>query len=187
MSERHATVPGEGDLPAAFLERLPDIEQKLVGAVRRCCPPWLAAQADDLVQAAMMKVVEHSRRNPASPEVTGAYLWRVAYSSVVDEIRRHRRRREVRLTGEADAAPEPATDAPGPDRHADSRAIGAAISDCLKGMLPERRQAVTLHLLGHTVPEIARLLGWNAKRAENSVYRGLSDLRSGLAERGITP
>jgi RNA polymerase sigma-70 factor (ECF subfamily) len=179
-------VSEERALSAEFLDRLPEIEQRLIVAVRRTCPSWLAAQADDLVQAAMIKVVEKARRNAEAPEVTPAFLWRVAYCAVVDEIRRHRRRREVPLAGEADGAPEPPATAPGPDRCADSHAIGVAIAGCLKRMLPERRQAVTLHLLGHSVPEIARLLGWSVKRADNSVYRGMSDLRRGLAEKGIT-
>jgi len=181
------SVAEEPAVPPQILARLPEIEQKLAAAVRSCCPRWLATQADDLVQGAMIKVVERSRRNPLSSEVTPGYLWRVAYCAVVDEIRRHRRRREVPMSDDADGVPEPPNPAPGPDRHADSRAIGAAIAVCLRDMLPERRQAVTLHLLGHTVPEIARLLGWNPKRAENSVYRGLADLRSHLTERGITP
>jgi RNA polymerase sigma-70 factor (ECF subfamily) len=91
-------VAQEGALSAEFLERLPEIEQRLVGAVRRCCPPWLTAQADDLVQAAMIKVVERERRNPVVSDLTPAYLWRVAYCAVVDEIRRHRRRRVKRAT-----------------------------------------------------------------------------------------
>ncbi len=181
------SLPEHGALPAELLERLPEVERQLVAAVRRCCPPWLAAHADDLVQEAMIKVVERARRRPGAPEVASAYLWRVAYSALVDEIRRHRRRREVPLAGEADGVPELPASEPGPEREAGSRAIGVAIAECLHGMLPERRQAVTLHLLGHTVPEVAKLLGWSQKRADNAVYRGLADLRCALADRGVTP
>lgn len=174
-------------LPAHLLERLPEIQRTLTAAVRRTCPPWIAAQVDDLVQAATIKVLDRARRSAGPQDLTAAYLWRVGYCSVVDEIRRSRRRREVPLSGEVDGGLDPPAPGPGPERHADSRAIGAAIAECLQGMLPERRQAVTLHLLGHTVPEVARLLGWNGKRADNTVYRGLADLRNALAERGITP
>jgi RNA polymerase sigma-70 factor (ECF subfamily) len=36
------------------------------------------------------------------------------------------------------------------------------------------------------VPELGRLLGWNAKKAENLVYRGLADLRGCLTEKGVS-
>ena len=68
-------------------------------------------------------------------------------------------------------------------------AIAAALSLVPPGgrlVLP-RRLAVTLHLQGHTVPEAGSLLGWNAKRAENLVYRGLADLRDCLAGKGVRP
>jgi RNA polymerase sigma-70 factor (ECF subfamily) len=177
----------DDSLPAEFIARLPEVERKLVAAVRRCCPPWLSADADDLVQAAMIKVLDRTRRDPAAAEVAPAYLWRIAYSAVVDEIRRRRRRREVPLEIEGDGACELPSPTPGPDRWASSRALGAAIADCLGRLLPVRRQAVTLHLLGHTIPEIADLLDWSAKRADNNVYRGLTDLRRCLDRKGVSP
>ena len=50
-----------------------------------------------------------------------------------------------------------------------------------------RRLAVTLHLQGHSVPEVGRLMGWSAKKADNLVYRGRADLRECLELRGIRP
>jgi RNA polymerase sigma-70 factor, ECF subfamily len=52
-------------------------------------------------------------------------------------------------------------------------------------MVAPRRHAVTLNLQGHSVPDIGRLLGWTAKKAENLVYRGMADLRSCLSSKGI--
>jgi RNA polymerase sigma-70 factor (ECF subfamily) len=78
--------------------------------VRRVCPPWLSAQADDIVQVAVLRVVEIARRGEGTGGFRSSYLWRVAYSVTVDEIRRLRRRREVGLE---DAAA--ATDLPGFD------------------------------------------------------------------------
>jgi len=65
--------------------------------------------------------------------------------------------------------------------------VGRAIRDCLLGLVTPRRLAVTLHLQGHTVPQAAEVLGWDAKRTENLVYRGLADLRVCLARKGVTP
>ena len=76
---------------------------------------------------------------------------------------------------------------PAPDAAAHGREIGRVIRDCLALMKEERRTAVTLHLLGHSVPETGRLLGWAGKRAENLVYRGLADLRDCLTGKGLAP
>ena len=42
--------------------------------------------------------------------------------------------------------------------------------------------AVTLHLAGLRIPEVARATNWTVKTAENLIYRGLDDLRRLLGE-----
>jgi RNA polymerase sigma-70 factor (ECF subfamily) len=159
------------------------LRQQLVRSVRRVCPGWLAASADDIVQAAVVKVLHLQQESEGERRLATSYLWRLAYSAVVDEIRRRRRLREVPMA-DADEM-SPADRAPDPERAAHGREIGAAIADCLAGLVLPRRLAVTLHLQGHTVPEAGMLLGWSAKRAENLVYRGLADLRACLAGKGV--
>jgi RNA polymerase sigma-70 factor (ECF subfamily) len=154
----------------------------LEGAVRRVCPDWLAAQADDIVQVALMRVLAAHDDSV----VAAAYLWRAAYTAMVDEIRRQRRRREVGLedAGHEGEAPASLDD---PERSVRAREIGQGLRDCLHRLLEPRRLAVVLHLQGHTVPEAARILGWAGKRVENLVYRGLFDLRRCLTAKGLTP
>ena len=77
--------------------------------------------------------------------VAASYLWKATYSATVDEIRRVRRRRESaldELPGSDLHAPEHSN----PDRRAASRETGAAIRECLGGLIRDRRLAVTLHL-----------------------------------------
>ena len=192
--------------------RWEQLRADLVRAVRRQATGPLASRADDIVQAAMLKVMDLVRRSSAvsggapsissaSPEgnreLTSFYLYRVAHSALIDEIRRLKRRREVSLdTGgrESDEdGSEPLPEAAAlaanddPERAASSRQLGAAIRDCLAVMKAERRVAVALHLQGHSVPEAARRLAWAAKRTENLVYRGLADLRQCLVGKGLRP
>jgi RNA polymerase sigma-70 factor (ECF subfamily) len=68
-----------------------------------------------------------------------------------------------------------------------AREIGRGIRACLAAISDDRRVALTLRLLGHSVPEAARQLGWPGKRVENLVYRGLSDLRACLERKGLKP
>jgi RNA polymerase sigma-70 factor (ECF subfamily) len=162
------------------------LRQDFVKAVGRLCPGWLASQRDDLVQAAVMRVMQIASRQPeGDAELTTSYLYRVAHSALVDEIRRANRRQETALDeGDVDGV---ATSPQNPERSAASREIGRGIQGCLAGLHRDRRQAVALYLQGHSVPDAARLLGWPAKRTENLVYRGLADLRECLVAKGIEP
>jgi RNA polymerase sigma-70 factor (ECF subfamily) len=117
--------------------------------------------------------------------LSSSYLWKVAYTATIDEIRRQRRRNEVALEEGADGpATAPALD---PERTRSAREIGEALQSCLGVLAEPRRLAVTLHLLGHSVPEAGRILGWESKRVENLVYRGLADLRRCLEGKGVRP
>jgi RNA polymerase sigma-70 factor (ECF subfamily) len=124
------------------------------------------------------------RRSEGNAEFSSFYLRKAAYSAVVDEIRRARRRREIALE-ERDTEDGFTGEQPGPEQLYRGLEAAAAIRDCLGRLIRPRRLAVTLHLQGHRVPEVARLLGWSPKRAENLVYRGLVDLRECLDGKGI--
>lgn len=160
------------------------IRATLERAVARHCPPWLADRADDLVQQALVKLMQGKGEELTS--LSNSYLWRTAYCVTVDAIRQERRRREEALSEGVAQAP---SRAPRADPEAGVRAgeIRMAMSDCLGRMLDKRRRAVTLYLQGHTVPETARLMGGPVKAADNNLYRGLADLRKCLRSKGVTP
>jgi RNA polymerase sigma-70 factor (ECF subfamily) len=165
------------------------LRKELARAVARICPRWLADQRDDLVQAAVMRVMQvvgaRADGGEGNAPVSSSYLYKAAHSALVDEIRRVRRRRETDLEGEVF---EPAAvETTNPERAAASREIGEGVEDCLTRLVPDRRLAVTLYLQGHSVPESARVLDWPAKRTENLVYRGLADLRDCLRSKGLRP
>jgi RNA polymerase sigma-70 factor (ECF subfamily) len=158
----------------------------LVRIVERVCPAWLANRRDDLVQAVVMRVMEIQRAREGTAELSPFYLRKAAHSALIDEIRRQRRRREVPMDADG-LAPEPASVQPDPERHSSGRQAGRAIRDCLATLVRPRRLAVVLHLQGHSVPELGGMMSWSVKRAENLVYRGLSDLRRCLERKGMTP
>ena len=122
-----------------------------------------------------------------------SYLYRVAHSVLVDEIRARRRKPEVALEiqdpEDSHLSPAETVAAPGanPEDRARSAEIGQATRDCLGRLVEDRRRAVVLHLAGHSVPDAAGLLGWAAKRTENLVYRGIADLRRCLEQKGLRP
>lgn len=155
---------------------------RLEVAVRRVCPSWLRESQDDLVQMVAMKLL----RAGSYGDHPDAYLSRVAYTVVIDEIRRRRRRHEV---GMSPSLPHRLRDSasPSPEVQARGAEVGEILLSCLARLSDDRRRAVTLYLQDHSVPEIASLLGWERKRASNLVYRGLSDLRTELRRQGLAP
>jgi RNA polymerase sigma-70 factor (ECF subfamily) len=172
--------------PIQFPADVEEVRRHLMTAMRRVCPTFIADEAEDLVQRAMIKLMTSEGKIEENPAYSASYLWRVAYTAVIDEIRRRDRRREVPLI-EDSANTIPASSQPDPEREATSRGIGDAIRDCLRNMVDARRRAVTLHLVGHTGPEIARLLDQRSKQTDNLVYRGMADLRRCLSGKGVTP
>jgi len=149
----------------------------LRAAVAHSCPAELASQREDLVQAALLRVLEHERAGEHNVVRTASYLWRVAFSAAADELRRQRS--EVgRRSMSADLREPKEASVPGPE-------LGLGIRDCLTRLAEQRRAAVLLHLEGFRAEEVSRVLGWDLKRIRNLTYRGLADLRRCLADKGL--
>ena len=155
-------------------------------AVARVCPRRLAAQRDDIVQTALLRVLDVLRRGEQGGIRSSSYLWQVAYTVTVDELRRVSRRREVSLE-EGEVIAMPVRRGPDPEHLAEGAEAGEAIRACLQALARPRRLAVTLHLFGFAAAEAARALGWDLKQVRNLTYRGLADLRRCLASKGVTP
>jgi RNA polymerase sigma-70 factor (ECF subfamily) len=164
MTSTRGGDAGSQDPDPGSIER---IRQVLIRAVERHCPPALAAQREDLVQMALVRLLERPS-GEGSPPRGASYLWRVAYTVVIDEIRRVRRQQR-----QVEQRPEDEQRTPGPEARSE-------LIECLGALQDRRRTAVTLHLEGFRTAEVATALGWTEKQAENLVYRGLADLRACL-------
>lgn len=182
MDEHAANAPRS---PAPFEDELPRLRRDLERAVATICPPHLADRREDLVQEAMLKLTRLLDRSE-SRVFNASYLWRTAYSGLIDELRRLRRRAEVAFD---DAGPSDslAANNPGPEATHRGGEIRRALSACLAGLVESRRLAVILHLQGEPPRDAASLLGWDRKRVHNLTFRGLRDLRRCLTTRGVTP
>ena len=176
-------IAGGHAMEAVTDDRSDDALRRALGReVLRYCPAWLRGSAEDIAQAAWLRLDEARRRDERNREPGASFLAKVAYCATVDEIRRDRRRREVSVeTLEPSALERSSEDV------LRSREIGTGIRDCMGTLVPNRSRAATLFLLGHTSPEIGRILGWSLRKTENLVFRGMADLRRCLTSKGITP
>lgn len=158
----------------------------LTTAVAALCPHALADRRDDLVQEAMLKVMRIVASSEPGREFNATYLWRTAYCSLVDELRRLRQRGEVAIE-EAGPGESLISSQPGPSAASRSREIRRALNGCLKRLIEPRRLAVILYLQGERPREAAELLGWPRRRVHNLTFRGLRDLRRCLGAEGVAP
>ena len=142
---------------------------------------------EDIVQNSLMRVMKALERRESNPAPPASYLWKVAYSATVDQIRRIRRRHEVPLEEPGHGKPTLATTSSNPFEDRSLRELGRATQDCLSTIAESRRLVVGFHLLGHTVSEMKKMLDANEKRVRNLLYRGLTDLRSCLSGKGFQP
>lgn len=162
------------------------IRRRLTEAMSRVCPHWLVDEREDLVQAALIRIVGMRGGRVGAGELASTYLWKTANSVMLDEIRRPRWRYE-RTTDDGrigDGTPTPGQD---PERDAVSKEVATQIHDCLQALEASRRRAVVLHLAGFGRREIVDLLGRSLKQVDNLVHRGTRDLRACLERKGVRP
>lgn len=189
MQDRRAQ-PGTGPtLPEGLADAVggaldvASLRGTLTAAISRVCPPQLAGEREDLVQNALVRLVSILRRDGKA--VNATYVWRSAYSVMLDELRRARRRHEVPMNDET--ADTMTAAAPDPERSAHAARIGEAVRLCMGQLAAPRRHALTLHFLGYSPKESGARLGWGAKRISNLVYRGLADVKRCLQQKGVEP
>ncbi len=174
-------IPAELTLDAS---RIDEIRARVRRGVAWAAPRALAGDVEDLEQDVMIRVF---RRLARGGSVNARYIQQTIHSVIVDEIRR-RRVRQAELLAESENAVDPVAPASlSPEARARDGQVTAAIRGCVEALPEPRRSAVQLHLLGHTVPEVAELLRVGRKSAENLVYRAMKALRGCLSARGFAP
>jgi RNA polymerase sigma factor (sigma-70 family) len=136
---------------------------------------------EDVLQEIRMKVwkkilSEKKIRCPAS------YINTVVNSTLIDCLRRSRR--EAKIIHQQKEKRRLEAQGKG-KRLLDLQSPWNVIGEAADLLMEARRQAVKLFLLNMTIEEIALSLDWSPDKTRNLVYRGLSDMRRILKEKGI--
>lgn len=199
LETRGLESPTKGDAQVSSAKRVrkvlhlndPETYARLQRMVRKVCPSWLERERDDFAQKAMMRLLERAKKLGEEGEqgLCASYLYRTAHSTVVDEIRK--RKREVLAEDIEDyradvghVKHEELRSSESPLGNASSKALREAIQACLSQIAPERSRAVSLRLEGFKISEIAEMMDWKKKRAENLERRGRENLRDCLKGKG---
>jgi len=112
-----------------------------------------------------------------------SYIKKIVDSSVIDHIRKMRRERGLILQQKYKTISEWKS-AYETDNMYDKNLM-EIVNDTVDSLLVSRRKVVKLYLLHLTIEEIATFFSWSRHKTRNLLYRGLSDLKKALKEKGI--
>ena len=163
----------------------------LRNTIASICPKNLGIQIDDIEQEARIRLWKALEKDVEIRD-HASYIYRVAFTTTIDAIRRVKSRKEEQLTTSEDSKEESnepgevvADLGPSPHKTVETKQILDQVERILATMDENRRSAIKLYLQGMTSFEIAAVLGWSEPKARNLLYRGLKDLRAGLKAAGI--
>lgn len=175
---------GTAALPASPAANPVQVQRILRRAVERVCPRELDSEREDLVQTAMVRLLERAAGGEDSEIRSTSYLVKVAFHTMVDTMRRLNRRRAAGVeeleSSRSALAAEVSAPLPRPE-------VAPAVQDCLARLVRSRRHAVTLYLQGFSAREAGRMLQLEEKAIRNLIFRGIHDLRRCLVEKGVSP
>jgi len=136
--------------------------------------------AEDVVQESFIRAYRQLGRFEARANF-GTWLHRIVANCSVDLIRSRRSRYDHASTDALDAADQPETDSPNPERLAASAQIQRTVAVAMTGLSPLERAAFTLrHYEGRSIAEIGKTLGLGTSATKHSVFRAVKKLRAAL-------
>ncbi len=171
LTGRKDVISAEGDALSARIERL---VREWSEVIRMAGRRYGLSPADlDEVRQDVRLRLWHAMQRAGEREITSSYGYRAAASAAVDLLRRHRASRGRAATAESEGIAGPSLD---------EGLLEARLGEALAIVPESRRVAVRLHLNGHSLADVARVLHWTPAQARNQVYRGLADLKRVLQD-----
>jgi RNA polymerase sigma-70 factor (ECF subfamily) len=168
-------------------EAIESVMTRFGGVVRTIAARYRLSPADrdELVQAVRVRLWQALDAERITT-VHASYLYRAATSAAIDLVRRRRARREEPLDDLEAGGSQVADGATRPDEGAQLSDLAQQLERAIAAIPESRRAVVRMYLKGYGSGEIAEFMGWTEPKARNLLYRGLADLRTRLADAGIT-
>ena len=147
------------------------------------------------VRVRMWRARGDSAAIQASP---ASYVYRTAMSAALDLLRQRRRAIGSNQAGDSamsdsaatamlESVPSTLPEGGSPARVLDAAELERAVESALTAIPASRQAVVRMYLMGHPLPEIARLMCWPEPKTRSLLYRGLAGLRAELVARGYGP
>lgn len=112
-----------------------------------------------------------------------SYIRKVVDSSVIDFLRRLRKEKTIILHEKQKWISEQKINYL-TDISLDER-LKHILNEAVNSLIESRQKAVKLFLLSMSIDEISTILKWSKDKTRNLLYRGLTDLKKKLREKGI--
>lgn len=139
---------------------------------------------DDLLQEIHIKIWKSLREDGPDIQYFNAYLKKIVYSVLVDEINRVEKENGILERGGPCLRPYDGSVGVQPV-DANEVLLGNILAASIDDLKESKRRVFKLRLQGFTLNEIARLNQWPYRKTCSLFYRGLKDLKRKLGERGV--
>lgn len=136
---------------------------------------------EDVIQEVKIKIWKrfgHEKDISLSP----FYIRRIINSTLIDQIRKIRRQEKLILHEQQKLAIEEGTN---PENPLQGHIFWKLVGEATDSLMESRRKVVKLFLMDLTIDEISSSLNWSKDKTRNLLYRGLSDLKEKLKDKGV--
>ena len=144
------------------------------------------ADVDALLQDVRIRLWQSHQSPETLGTVGSSYVYQTAVSAAVDLLRRRRAAR-TGVEAVAELPDSLASGSAGPAREVMAHDLEEQVFLTVDRLPDARRAVVRMYLAGYGRKEIAAALRWDETRVRNLLHRGLTELRTLLAEQGIGP
>ena len=152
------------------------------GHIRKFNLPKEGIDPDDVFQEVRIKIWK-LLNDEKKIACYSSYIKKIVDSSVIDYIRKMRRERELILKQKHKTISEWKGTYEKARIHNNN--LLKIVNDSVDSLLLSRKKVVKLYLLNLSIEEISTFFSWSRHKTRNLLYRGLSDLRKALKEKGI--
>lgn len=178
----HNTMSSKADKIKEFDLVLKKFARSIQGNIQKFNLPKEGIDPDDVFQEVRIKIWKLLNDEKKIINYS-SYIRKIVDSSVIDHIRKMRRERVLILQQKQMAISEWKSTYETDGEY--DKNLKQMVSETVKSLLESRQKVVKLYLLNLTIEEIATLFSWSRDKTRNLLYRGLSDLKKSLKERGI--
>jgi len=157
--------------------RLQERHQWVSTYVRKKVPAYLRESTDDIIQDAMIKLINADKKSDQMI-VNYGYLKQTVMSVMIDHIRKHRNQQKLAegVQSESEATSDDMQRPTNPAELLHHHSILDVIYQHISTFSEERQTALMLDFRGMKIKEIVQLTGFNVSKVRNEIYRGKKDL-----------
>ncbi len=145
-------------------------------------PQRFGVDPDDIAQEIRIRIwrlLQHEKNIRCYP----SYIKKIVNSSVLDLLRKRKRDHGILVKEKQMRVSEIKKHYP--PAYSPEELFRDTVAQAVESLIESRRKVVRLHLLDMTIEEISAFYNWSSNKTRNLLYRGLSDLKRILKDKGI--